>query len=110
MAESAVETFHSQFNAGSYGAIELSAAPEFKTRAGGAKAYLQKVRDIMGTVISSHGGPGSVQSMADGVQVHLVYVTNFVNGQAPETFVFRVKDNRASLVFYEVGAKGLTEN
>jgi hypothetical protein len=107
LAESAVETFHSQFNSQLYDSIELAAADEFKKD---GRAYLKKAHDLLGKVTSTNQVTGSVQNMADEAQISLVYLTDFANEQAPETFVYRVKDRRARLVFYEVAAKGLTKN
>jgi len=105
LAEKAVETFHAQYNSELFETIELSAAPEFK---GIGKAYLEKVHETLGRVTSSAQGTGSVQNQASEALINLMYITEFANSQAPETFVFRVKDKRARLVFYEVGFHDLT--
>ena len=110
IAEKAVETFHAQFNSQLFESIELTAAPEFKAIGGSGKGYLEKVHELLGKVTSSRQAVGSVQNMAGEAQINLTYLTDFANTQAPETFVFRVKDKRARLVFYEVGFKDLTNN
>ena len=110
IAEKAVETFHAQFNSELFETIELSAAPEFKGLQGSGKGYLVKVHEMLGRVTSSRQGTGSVQNQAGEAQINLMYLTEFTNAQAPETFVFRVKDKRASLVFYQVGLRDLTDN
>jgi hypothetical protein len=109
IAEKAVETFHAQFNSELFETIELSAAPEFKGVGGSGKAYLQKVHEMLGRVTSSKQATGSVQNMAGEAQINLVYMSDFANSQAAETFVFRVKDKRARLVFYEVGFRDPNE-
>ena len=48
--------------------------------------------------------------MGTEAKINLVYMTDFVKGQAAETFVFRVKDKRASLIHYEVGFQDLSDN
>ena len=110
IAEKAVETFHAQYNSQLFETIELSAAPEFKGVGGSGKTYLQKVHEILGKVTSSAQGTGSVQNQAGEAVINLMYITEFANSQAPETFVFRVKDKRARLIFYEVGFHDLTNN
>ena len=110
IAEKAVETFHTQFNSELFETIELTAAPEFKNIGGSGKRYLEKVHEIMGRVTSSRQAIGSVQNMAGEAQINLTYLTEFANSAASETFVFRVKDKRAKLVFYEVGEKDLMNN
>ena len=110
IAEKAVETFHTQFNSELFETIELTAAPEFKSIGGSGKGYLEKVHGIMGRVTSSRQAIGSVQNLAGEAQINLTYMTEFANSAASETFVFRVKDKRARLVFYEVGEKDLMNN
>ena len=110
IAEKAVETFHAQYNSELFETIELAAAPEFKGVGGSGKAYLQKVHDLLGRVTSSAQGTGSVQNQAGEALINLMYMTEFANSQAPETFVFRVKDKRARLIFYEVGFHDLSNN
>ena len=109
IAERAVEKFHAQFNAESYESIQLSAAQEFKAGGTTGKAYVEKAREILGTVISTTQVAGTVQNLADETQINFVYMTTFANGKAPETFIFRVRDRRASLMFYEVALGGLTD-
>ena len=110
IAEKAVETFHTQFNSELFETIELGAAPEFKGLAGSGKGYLAKAHDLMGKVHSSRQAVGTVQNMAGEAQISLTYLTEFANSSASETFVFRVKDKKAKLVFYEVGEKELMNN
>ena len=110
IAESAVEKFHSQYNSELFESIQLSAAPEFKGSGETGKDYLEKVHETLGRVKSSQQATGSVQNMGDEAQINLAYMTDFANGQALESFVFRVKDKRASLIFYQVSAEGLTDN
>ena len=109
IAEKAVETFHAQYNSGFFESIQRAAAPEFKGGGDVGKAYLEKVNEILGRVKSSNQATGSVQNMAAEAQINLMYMTEFENGPAPETFVFRVKDKRARLIFYEVGFKDLAD-
>ena len=109
IAERAVEKFHTQFNAESYESIQLSAAQEFKSGGTTGKANVEKAREILGTVISTTQVTGTVQNLADETQINLVYMTTFKNGKAPETFIFRVRDRHASLMFYEVALGGLTD-
>ena len=110
IAEKAVESFHAQYNSQLFESIQLTAAPEFKGGGAAGKAYLEKVFETVGKVTSSQQGVGSVQNMAGEAQVNLMYMTEFANTSASETFVFRVKDKRARLVFYEVGLKDLSDN
>jgi len=102
IAESAVVKFHSQLNSELYDSILLSAAPEFKAGGETGKDYLEKVHDLLGRVTATNQVTGSVQNMESEAQINLVYMTDFAEGQAAETFVFRVKDKRASLILYEV--------
>jgi hypothetical protein len=108
IAEKAVETFHAQYNSELFETIELTAAPEFKGVGGSGKAYLEKVHEALGRVTSSSQATGSVQNQAGEAVINLMYITEFTNSQAPETFVFRVKEKRARLIFYEVGFPDLS--
>jgi hypothetical protein len=108
IAESAVVKFHSQLNSKLYDSILVSAAPEFKAGDSG-KEYLEKVVDLLGKVKSTNQVTGSVQNMGTEAQINLVYMTEFTEGQASETFVFRVKDKRASLIHYQVDFQDLSD-
>jgi hypothetical protein len=109
IAESAVTKFHSQFNSKSYDSILLAASPEFRDNGATGKEYLERIHDMLGKVKETNQVTGSVQNMGTEAQINLVYMTEFAKGQAAETFVFRVKDKRASLILYEVGLDGLTD-
>ena len=103
IAEAAVTKFHSQLNSGLYDSIMLTASPEFKAGGDTLKEYLERVRDQLGKVTDTKQVTGSVQNMDTEAQINLVYLTEFSKGgEAPETFVFRVKDKKATLILYEV--------
>ena len=110
LAESAVVKFHAQYNEEVYDAIQLSAADEYKGAAAFENAYLKKVHDTLGKVTKSNQVTGSVQNYGDHAVITLVYLTDFSPNRATETFVWRVKDKRASLMSYEAGFPGLSKN
>ena len=110
LAENVVTTFHAQFNSQLFETIELAAGPEFKGAKGLGKSYLEKVHEKLGRVTSSKQVTGSVQNMEGEAQINLMYMTEFANSQAPEQFVFRVKDRKPKLIYYEVHFKDLSND
>ena len=108
IAEKAVDKFHTQYNEGALELICLQGAPEFKSDST-SLPYLQKASDTMGRVLTSTPGTGNVQNMTDEAQITLVYITTFEQGKTAETFVYRVKNREAKLIFYEVEGPDLTK-
>jgi hypothetical protein len=109
IAEKAVDKFHSQYNEGALELICLQGGPEFKLDQT-SLPYLRKASETMGRVLESQGATASVQNMKDEAHITLVYLTQFEQGKTAETFVYRVKDREAKLIFYEVNGPDLTKN
>lgn len=107
VAAGAVEKFHSQLNDELYQLIYLQADKEFKGNEAAQTAYLKLVRDTMGKVTEATPGASSAHNLQDEAQITLAYATEFEQGRALETFVFRVKDKQARLMHYECGGPGL---
>jgi len=109
-ATEAVIAFHGKLDQQLYQSIVVGSDKEFRARSD-AESYLRKVREFAGKVTKSAKVASSVQNMTDEAQVTLAYLTQFEQAQGTESFVFRVKDGRAKLMFYEakfgVGFGGL---
>jgi len=100
-ATEAVVAFHGKLDQQLYQSIVVGSDKEFRARSD-AESYLKKVREFAGKVTKSVKVTSSVQNMGDEAQVTLAYMTQFEQAQGTESFVFRVKDRRAKLMFYEV--------
>jgi hypothetical protein len=109
IAEVAVEKFRVLYNEGSFELIAMQSSEEFKNDKTSIP-YLQKAHEIMGRALDSAQATGSVNNFADEAQITLVYVTDFEQGKTAETFVYRVKNREAKLVFYEVKGPDLTKD
>lgn len=103
VAAVAVEKFHSQLNDELYQLIYLQADNEFKGNEAAQTAYLKMVRETMGKVRTATAGATSAHNLKDEAQITMAYATDFEQGRALETFVFRVKDRQARLMHYECG-------
>lgn len=111
VAVAAVDKFHAQLNDELYQLIYLQADKEFRGSNEAAQTtYLKLVRDTMGKVKDATPGTSSVHNLKDEAQITLAYLTDFEQGRALETFVFRVKERQARLMHYECGGPGLSRD
>ena len=102
--EQGVALFHERLDAGKFTEIYSSAAPEFRktTTAKDLDAFLAAVHRKLGT-----SSPGDKQAWhlnygTSGTIVTLTYKTKFSEGMAEEQFVFRLENDSASLMGYNV--------
>lgn len=103
-AEKAVGEFHSQLNAQQFAQIYAAASPEFKksTEEATAVGYFTLVHTKMGEYKSTNQ-TGFNASVDNGVSsVTLNYDTEYANGKASETFIYKVEGEKVSLVSYKV--------
>jgi hypothetical protein len=107
VADAAVTKFHANLDREQYDLIFMEAASEFKGNREDTVSFLKEVREILGKVVAAQGAASSVHNIGGEAQVTLSYLTQFQNGQGAETFIYRVKDQKASLVFYDVKAPGI---
>lgn len=107
LAEAAVTEFHKQLDAAQYDRMIREGDKEFQGNEADTKDFLKEVHDVLGKVKSTNQAAGSVQNMSDEAVITLTYSTAFQNGGASETFVYRVKDRKAKLIFYDAKAPGV---
>jgi len=105
-AEQGVTQFHARLDAGKFNDIYNSAAPEFKDAASEKEieTFLSAVHRKLG-----NSSPGAKQGWhvnygTSGTIVTLSYKTKFGEGMADEQFVFRMENDTASLIRYNVNS------
>jgi hypothetical protein len=110
LAETAVATFHSQLDAGQFGAIYADADDRFQKATTAA--------DFSALVGAIHQKLGSVQQSAlrnynvgwysgQGAVVTLVYETQFAGGSGTEQFTWHVQNKRPQLLGYHINSNAL---
>jgi hypothetical protein len=105
-AEQGVALFHARLDAGKFNEIYSNATPEFQktTTPKDLEALLSAVHRKLGT-----SSPGTKQTWhvnfgTAGTIVTLTYKTQFSEGMADEKFVFRLENDGASLMGYNVNS------
>jgi Protein of unknown function (DUF4019) len=108
-AEAAVKHFHDQFNVGQFSAMYGEASDEFKKATSEADftALLQAVHRKLGTVKQSNPAGWGVNVTSMGTMATLSYEVEFSDAKGTETFVFRISDNKARLVNYNINSADL---
>lgn len=106
LAESAVENFHSQFNAGKYSEIYYQADDEFKKSVTEKEwiELLEAVRRKLGTVTNATSSGSNVKTTNAGTVATVTYNVEFSEGKGTEQFVFHVTDDKALLYNYNVNS------
>ena len=103
LASAAVERFHAQLNRNDYETIYADAAAEFRSagsRADGIK-FFETLHGRLGDVRKSHiAGFHVYASTNKGTFVDVVYETEFSQGTAQESFIWRVRDGKTFLYRY----------
>lgn len=107
-AERSVPEFHSRLNSERYSDIYAEADEDFKKSASqeGVEKFLRAVHQKLGKVKAANQVSYLV-SMGSDAAVTLTYETTFAEGKATEQFVWRVKDNRAALLNYNINSADL---
>ena len=106
IAEKAVAQFHEQFNARQYHEIYVQADDDFKKSASEADftALLEAVQRKLGTVKGANPAGWGVNATPLGTMATLSYQVDFSEGKGQEQFVFRIKNEHASLYGYNVNS------
>jgi hypothetical protein len=103
-AEKAVGEFHTQLNAQQFAQIYAATAPEFKksTEEAAAVEYFTLVHTKMGEFKSANQTGFNANSDNGVSSVTLDYDTEYANGKATETFVYKVEGEKVSLVNFKL--------
>lgn len=99
-AEKEVPNFHSLYDAEDYEKIYDTAHPEFQSAQPKAEliSFLTGVRGKLGAVKSTSKKGWQANSMNGQTNIVLTYATKFENGEGTETFTYRVKSGKATLL------------
>lgn len=103
-AESAVEKFHSQYNAKQYSEIYSQTDDGFKKVVSEKQwtELMEKVQRKLGTVNKSSSAGWKVNTTTDGTFATVTYNIDFSNGAGTEEFIFRISDDQVRLYNYKV--------
>lgn len=106
-AEAAVAHFHDLYNAGRFREIYTQTDEEFKKSATEADfvALLEGLRRKLGTVKQASPAGWRVNSTPMGTMVSLGYNVEFTEGKGTEQFVYRLREDKALLVNYNVNSR-----
>jgi hypothetical protein len=109
VAEKAVENFHSQFNSEQYEEIINAAEEEFRNSASKEEmtTFFQAIHRKLGSVRRSTQTQFGVNVNTGGSFVTLAYQSEFTDGKATEQFVWRIRDDNAFLLRYDVNSPQL---
>ncbi len=109
IARQAVASFHQRLNQGDYREIYGNAAREFveSDTEENLVAFLQAVHAKLGDHIKAVQTNWHVNYGSQGRIVTLVYDSEYQQGRATETFVFRISDGQARLIRYDVNSRAL---
>ena len=107
ISKSAVAKIHDQYNAGQFRDIYAQADDEFRkaTSENDYLAFVEAVHRKLGTVKQSDQTSWHVNATTFGTIVTLTYNVEFNEGKGTEQFVFRVSDEKAQLMNYNVDSR-----
>ena len=111
-AEEALDDFHYDYNANNLVNIYENAHKEFKQSATEEEfiQFLGAVHRKLGPVVSSSNSGWNVNSYNLKTYVSLTQKTTFESGSGVESFTFRIKDGKATLLSYNINSKDLIIN
>ncbi|HEY4741137.1 MAG TPA: DUF4019 domain-containing protein [Candidatus Acidoferrales bacterium] len=113
LAERGVTEFHRQLDSAQYHTIYAEADESIRKSNNEAEftTFLRRVHEKLGNVRQSKFQTYSVGwSTGVGVSATLIYATDFANGKASETFVWRFSDSNALLLGYHIDSNALVIN
>jgi len=108
-AEKSVATFHQRLDAGNFAAIYASTDPDFR-KASTEKDFvglLDAVHRKLGAVHNSNLAGWRTGTFNFQQRASLNYKTTFANGEAQESFDYRIDGSKASLVGYHINSNAL---
>lgn len=108
-ADKAVTQFHEQLDRGEFKAIYDAAHADLKAASSEKEfiALLEAVHRKLGNVQSSEPNGWKVNTFNFKVNVVLSYKTRFAEGDAFETFTYRVEGEKAALRGYNINSQAL---
>jgi hypothetical protein len=111
-AEAAVSAFHDALNKGNFLQMYLESSQELKqsTPEKDFVDFLSAVHRKLGPTKDAVKQGWKVNMRPSGSTVELTYKTTFEKGDAIESFVFLLQDDKASLVSYSVNSLALVTN
>ncbi len=106
IAEPEVAIFHDRLDAGKFDLIYENASPEFKNAVSKQKiqALFGAIERKLGKLKSSKQSNWNLRSFNGVTTVVLTYDTEFKEGNATETFTYRVSDGTAQLLGYNIAS------
>ena len=109
LADNAVIDFHSKFNAGEFTAIYETAHPDLKSVSSMEDflGLLEAINRKLGPVAESNNTGWRVNSHNLKTYVSLVQETTFESGKGTESFVYRIQDDEAKLISYNINSNDL---
>lgn len=108
-AESQMAAIHQQFNDGDLGAILAGADPAFfkATSKADTLELFEAIRTKLGKVTNSQTHGWNVHAGTGGTTVRLAQQTTFETGSGTESFTFRIKNDQAKLLAYQINSRDL---
>ena len=108
-AERAVVLFHQRLDGGDFSAIYGATHPDFKTAASEKDfvALLAAIHRKLGTVRSTSEVGWNVNSFNLKTNVNLTYKTAFTDGDATESFSYRITGSLTELRGYNINSTAL---
>lgn len=108
-AEAEIPRFHQALDAGRHAELYDAAGAELKSVAKREDflALLGAVHRKLGNVKSTKRTAWNVNATLSGSLITLAYETEFAEGKATETFVYRMDDKRAVLMGYNIASLAL---
>jgi hypothetical protein len=109
VAEQSVEEFHSQLDSERYSDIYTQADEDFKKASSQEEVekLMRAVHQKLGKVQAANQAGYLINVGSNGSIVTLTYETTFVGGKATEQFLWRVRDDRAALLNYNINSTAL---
>ena len=111
-AETAVANFHEQYNSELFDAIYNDSHNDFKQSSDyeSFNEFIHAVYSKLGKVLSTENKGWNVKNLNLKTFVVLQQETMFEEGAGIETFRYRIKDNQAALIGYNINSRDLIIN
>jgi len=110
LAKGAVDRFHAEFNAGTFGQIYADSAEGLRHHSSEAELVelLAAVQRKLGNVVNSEREQAVSVNNNNGVTtVNLAYQTTFTQGRGEEKFVWEIEGGKALLLNYTINSRDL---
>ena len=109
VAERSVEQFHTRYDAKQFHEICINAHDQLREQDSEENfvELFDAVHRKLGPVSAANLSGWEVNSDASGTRVFLSYDTQFTNGRGVEEFLWRIEDDKAKLVSYNINSRDL---